>query len=114
MEYGGDLELWDKNMKKGVKKIAPLFNTMALFSTTDFSYHGHPNPLTCPKDRSRKSLALYYYSNGRPSSEKSKISNSFQKEGTLFVQRKGGDQEMGRINKKRSIKILLNKIFFRK
>jgi hypothetical protein len=40
-----------------------------MFSTTDFSYHGHPNPLTCPLDRSRKSLALYYYSNGRPKSE---------------------------------------------
>ncbi|MEQ8757981.1 MAG: hypothetical protein RID09_31295 [Coleofasciculus sp. G1-WW12-02] len=36
---------------------------------TEFSYHGHPEPLTCPEGRTRKSLALYYYSNGRPAEE---------------------------------------------
>jgi hypothetical protein len=25
------------------------------------SYHGHPDPLLCPKNRVRKSIALYYY-----------------------------------------------------
>ncbi|MCJ8210113.1 2OG-Fe(II) oxygenase [Mucilaginibacter sp. RS28] len=67
--YGGHFELWDKDMTKSHKKILPIFNRVAIFSTTDFSYHGHPDPLTCPPDRSRKSLALYYYSNGRPKSE---------------------------------------------
>jgi hypothetical protein len=65
-EYGGHFELWDTEMKGVRKKILPLFNRMALFSTTSNSYHGHPNPLTCPPDRTRKSIALYYYSNGRP------------------------------------------------
>ncbi|MBC8034100.1 MAG: 2OG-Fe(II) oxygenase [Chitinophagaceae bacterium] len=69
-EYGGHFELWDKEMKGYRKKILPLFNRMALFSTTSNSYHGHPNPLTCPPDRTRKSLALYYYTNGRPEEEK--------------------------------------------
>lgn len=68
--YGGHFELWDIEMKNSVKKILPLFNRMAIFSTTSTSYHGHPNPLTCPPDRSRKSLALYYYTNGRPEEEK--------------------------------------------
>jgi len=68
-EYGGHFELWDTEMKGCVKKILPLFNRMALFSTTSDSYHGHPNPLTCPPDRARKSLALYYYTNGRPAHE---------------------------------------------
>lgn len=68
-EYGGHFELWDKEMKESKKKILPLFNRMALFSTTSTSYHGHPNPLTCPPDRTRKSLALYYYTNGRPADE---------------------------------------------
>jgi Rps23 Pro-64 3,4-dihydroxylase Tpa1-like proline 4-hydroxylase len=67
--YGGHFELWDAEMKAAVVKILPLFNTMAIFSTTDFSYHGHPDPLSCPADKSRKSLALYYYTNGRPESE---------------------------------------------
>jgi hypothetical protein len=53
----------------GEKKILPLFNRMAIFSTTSTSYHGHPDPLTCPPDRTRKSLALYYYTNGRPENE---------------------------------------------
>jgi hypothetical protein len=67
--YGGHFELWDKDMKACEKKILPLFNRMAIFSTTDFSYHGHPDPLNCPPDRSRKSMAFYYYTNGRPEGE---------------------------------------------
>lgn len=68
-EFGGDFELWNRDMTACVKKVAPLFNRMVIFSTTDFSYHGHPDELQCPPDRSRKSLALYYYSNGRPDEE---------------------------------------------
>jgi Rps23 Pro-64 3,4-dihydroxylase Tpa1-like proline 4-hydroxylase len=84
-EYGGYFELWDKDMEKCEKKILPLFNRMAIFSTTDFSYHGHPDALACPEDRSRKSLALYYYSNGRPASE---INTNLEKHNTLFKERK--------------------------
>lgn len=68
-EYGGHLELWDRNMTQCGQKILPIFNRCVIFSTTDFSYHGHPEPLTCPEGETRKSLALYYYSNGRPASE---------------------------------------------
>ncbi len=68
-EYGGHIELWDRAMKRWVKKILPIFNRAVIFNTTDFAFHGHPEPLTCPEDRSRKSLALYYYSNGRPEEE---------------------------------------------
>jgi hypothetical protein len=70
-EYGGDFELWDRSMTHCVEKVAPLFNRMVVFSTTDFSFHGHPDELLCPRDRTRKSLALYYYSNGRPDDERS-------------------------------------------
>lgn len=68
-EYGGHLELWDTEMTQCQKKILPIFNRCVVFSTTDFSYHGHPEPLTCPEDRTRKSLAMYYYTNGRPAHE---------------------------------------------
>ena len=68
-EYGGYLELWDKDMTRCEQKILPIFNRCVIFSTTDFSYHGHPEPLTCPEGETRKSLALYYYSNGRPAEE---------------------------------------------
>jgi Rps23 Pro-64 3,4-dihydroxylase Tpa1-like proline 4-hydroxylase len=68
-KYGGQLELWDKDMKKCGEKISPIFNNLVIFSTTDFSNHGHPDPLNCPENISRKSLALYYFSSGRPESE---------------------------------------------
>lgn len=84
-EYGGHFELWDREMKGCRKKILPLFNRMAIFSTTSDSYHGHPNQLTCPPDRTRKSLALYYYTNGRPEEEQS---NSAQDHNTIFKYRK--------------------------
>jgi Rps23 Pro-64 3,4-dihydroxylase Tpa1-like proline 4-hydroxylase len=85
-EYGGDFELWDKEMKNCVNKIPPLFNTLAIFSTTSFSYHGHPNPLNCPENMSRKSLALYYYTNGRPSHE---IVKGIENHSTLYKERSG-------------------------
>ncbi len=67
--WGGHLELWDTAMTKAEHRIAPLFNRMVIFNTTDFANHGHPDPLQCPVDRQRRSLALYYYSKGRPASE---------------------------------------------
>lgn len=60
-EWGGDLELWDKEMKACRQKIAPIFNRCVIFNTDEDSFHGHPDPLNCPPDRFRRSIALYYY-----------------------------------------------------
>lgn len=68
-EYGGHLQLWDKDMTRCEARVAPLFNRVMVFGTTDFTYHGHPDPLQCPEGMSRKSLALYYFTNGRPAEE---------------------------------------------
>ncbi len=68
-QWGGALELWDQALTGCQQKIFPVFNRMVIFSTTDFSFHGHPQPLNCPDNVIRKSIALYYYSNGRPQSE---------------------------------------------
>jgi len=84
--FGGHFELWDSEMKGCVSKILPVFNRLAIFSTTDFSYHGHPDPLQCPEDRSRKSLALYYYSLGRPEIE---VVRKHDSDHTLFKKRPG-------------------------
>jgi Rps23 Pro-64 3,4-dihydroxylase Tpa1-like proline 4-hydroxylase len=65
-EYGGHFELWDREVTRAEKRILPIFNRCAIFSTTSVSFHGHPKPLACPPDRNRKSIATYYYSNGRP------------------------------------------------
>lgn len=64
-EYGGKFELWDAEGKASIKQVLPIFNRCVVFSTTQTSYHGHPHPLSCPADRTRKSIALYYYTNGR-------------------------------------------------
>jgi 2OG-Fe(II) oxygenase superfamily len=83
-EYGGAFELWDRDMTRCIKKVLPVFNRCVIFGTTDYSYHGHPDPLTCPEGMSRKSLALYYYSNGRPAEEVS------EDHGTLYQARPNG------------------------
>lgn len=82
-EYGGHLELWTADMTKCGARILPVFNRCVVFSTTDYSFHGHPDPLTCPLGVARRSIALYYYSNGRPQEELSGSHN------TLFRQRPG-------------------------
>jgi len=82
-EYGGHFELWNKDMTQSEAQILPLFNRCAIFSTTSWSFHGHPNPLTCPPDRTRKSIATYYYTNGRPEEEKGDAHS------TLFKARPG-------------------------
>jgi Rps23 Pro-64 3,4-dihydroxylase Tpa1-like proline 4-hydroxylase len=84
--FGGHFELWNNSMTHCEKKILPLFNRMAIFSTTSTSYHGHPDPLNCPEDRSRKSIAIYYYTNGRPESE---ILTGQESHDTLFQPRAG-------------------------
>ena len=61
--WGGQLELWDKKMKNCVIKISPIFNRCVIFNTDYNSFHGHPEPMTCPKNIYRKSIALYYYLN---------------------------------------------------
>jgi hypothetical protein len=59
--WGGALELWDRDMRRCVTKVPPLFNEALIFRTDEISYHGFPDPLRCPEGESRKSLALYYY-----------------------------------------------------
>ena len=61
-DWGGHLELWEKGADRPAARIAPIFNRAVIFDTSNSSYHGHPHPLTCPDDQSRKSVALYYYS----------------------------------------------------
>jgi Rps23 Pro-64 3,4-dihydroxylase Tpa1-like proline 4-hydroxylase len=67
--WGGNLELWDENTTACVKRYTPEFNRCVIFNTTDTSFHGNPQPVKTPDGRTRRSIALYYYSNGRPADE---------------------------------------------
>jgi Rps23 Pro-64 3,4-dihydroxylase Tpa1-like proline 4-hydroxylase len=69
--WGGHLELWEADRKTVRQRIAPLFNRTVVFSTSDTSFHGHPHPLASPPGVNRRSVSLYYYTCGRPESERS-------------------------------------------
>jgi Rps23 Pro-64 3,4-dihydroxylase Tpa1-like proline 4-hydroxylase len=59
--YGGQLELWDQEMKCCAVRVKPVFGRAVIFNTALDSFHGHPDPLECPPERSRRSIATYYY-----------------------------------------------------
>lgn len=48
-EYGGDLELWSTDMKRCVEKVSPIANRVLIFTTDATSFHGHPEPMRCPR-----------------------------------------------------------------
>lgn len=68
-EWGGELELWERDMSKISKSISPEFNTAVIFAITDDAFHGHPHPLRTPDHIDRYSLALYYFTKERPVEE---------------------------------------------
>lgn len=67
-EYGGNLELWEgyrdqqDNLVRCTRSVVPNFNTMVIFTNSETSYHGYPEPIRCPSNLTRKSLAIYYCS----------------------------------------------------
>lgn len=63
-EWGGGLELWSHNAdgsaKERVLTVENKFNRAVLFDTTQYSWHGLPDNLTCPEGINRQSMAVYY------------------------------------------------------
>jgi 2OG-Fe(II) oxygenase superfamily len=60
-EYGGCLELWERDMSTKRETVMPIFNRCVIFNTDEDSYHGHPDPMPSPDGVFRRSIALYYY-----------------------------------------------------
>jgi hypothetical protein len=89
-EYGGHLELWDRDMTECCERVAPVFNRMVVFTTTGSTYHGHPDPLTSPPGVTRKSIALYYFTATPPEDES--VASTMA---TIFVGRPGDDVPAG-------------------
>ncbi len=68
-DWGGELELWNKVPDKCMRRISPIAGRCVIFNTSSESWHGHPEPVKCPDGNTRKSVALYYYTIGRPPHE---------------------------------------------
>lgn len=61
--YGGALGFWanDNGTPGELRKQVPcLFNRAVIFDTSQQSWHGLPEPVTCPPNMARNSLAVYY------------------------------------------------------
>lgn len=67
--WGGELKLYDEELRWRAA-FEPIYNRAVIFETSETSYHGHPEPLTCPEDEFRKSIAMYYYTLPRPERKK--------------------------------------------
>jgi len=71
--WGGALELHSdpRSASDRILRIAPLLNRAVIFETTEWSWHGFRR-IDLPADhqsRSRKSIALYFYTKERPAEE---------------------------------------------
>jgi Rps23 Pro-64 3,4-dihydroxylase Tpa1-like proline 4-hydroxylase len=63
--WGGCLDLYTQKKEKKspdklAKRILPKFNRAIIFNTSQNSWHGLPDPILCPDDKFRNSLAAYF------------------------------------------------------
>lgn len=104
-EYGGDLELWDKEMTNCEVKVPCDFNRAVIFYTDENSPHGYAK-INVPEGETRKSFYTYFYT---------PIGDGFRYSDSRFVSRP--DDALGRkvvTGVKESLKInakrVLNKL----
>lgn len=66
-EHGGCLELRG-DAPEDRATIVPELNTTVIFSTTESSLHGHPEPVAANAPSARRSVSMYYYTARPPDS----------------------------------------------
>lgn len=64
-DWGGAVELWDRDVRQCHRTVMPHLGRCVLFETSEISFHG-VQPLTCPEGQVRKSFAAYYYTKEPP------------------------------------------------
>ena len=94
-EWGGNFEIWDKQMSRKEASFTPVYNRMVCFSTGSDTFHGNPEPVNHPSGEPRLSIALYYYTATWDGSRKS--------HSTLFKPRPGTVDEADRLQARRAI-----------
>ncbi len=60
-EYGGQLELWNKDATKCEAVVEPEFNRTIVFEITDTNFHGVPAAIAAPEGRTRNGFVMYYH-----------------------------------------------------
>lgn len=60
--WGGNIELWDKDIENCVHSFSPILNRCLIFATSDMSFHG-VTAVNTPPGVARKSFAIYLYNN---------------------------------------------------
>jgi Rps23 Pro-64 3,4-dihydroxylase Tpa1-like proline 4-hydroxylase len=104
--YGGDLQIWNADMTKCEKSVLPVFNRIVIFRTDMNSNHGHPDPLQCPEEMSRKSLAIYYYVPCTDDDLNSYVSTAYKKivgkDEDPIIEKLREDRKKGRLENKTS------------
>jgi len=87
--WGGSIELWPTDLSRCGASYPPVWNRAVIFSTTDESYHGHPDPLASPEGVFRNSIALYYYTKDLPDQgyhfDRSEMTNYQPRPGESFT-----------------------------
>lgn len=63
--WGGELELWDEQVKSCFMQVSPELNKCVVFETSEISYHG-VTAVQCPEHVTRNSFAVYYYTEQPP------------------------------------------------
>lgn len=63
--WGGQIELWNRDVTECVRSYDPAFNRCLVFETSEISYHGVPE-VRCPEGVVRRSFAAYYYTAAAP------------------------------------------------
>jgi Rps23 Pro-64 3,4-dihydroxylase Tpa1-like proline 4-hydroxylase len=103
-EWNGDFQVWKgklvgnhHELTEMADRVYPQFNRMVLFSTSEKSYHGVPEVISCPDGVYRYSLATYYYTYGR-----NDIFQEWQPHSTTYIKRPGENDELDELREKRN------------
>ena len=64
-QWGGHIQLWDKDVTECRQAFAPALNRCVIFETSDISFHG-VTPVTPAAPFPRQSFATYYYTREAP------------------------------------------------
>src|SRR5262249_47342433 len=63
--WGGQFQLWDKEVKNCEATFDPTFNRCVIFATSEISFHGVV-PVSSNAPVPRRSFAAYYYTKEAP------------------------------------------------